>query len=72
MIYLLTVQYNFSLWKKLFPSVDADAGVNQREEGASKVSIESKVDESQTTDNSSDVEKKKPKKEKIGFRDRKV
>lgn len=68
------IKYGFSLWKVAFPPVDADAGVNSEAEGGSKVSIENEAKDSDTTDDSSsDVDsKKKPKKEKIGFRDRKV
>lgn len=53
--------------------MDADAGVNHAEEEQSKVSIENNADESDATDGGNDVDsKKKPKKEKVGFRDRKV
>lgn len=53
--------------------MDADAGVDKAEDGTSKVSIENITEESDATDSGSDVDsKKKPKKEKIGFRDRKV
>lgn len=73
---LFTLQYlsyHYSLWQKVFPPVDADVGVNQPEEADTKVSIEDTTDDSKTTESSSDVDsKKKPKKEKIGFRDRKV
>lgn len=61
------------MWTLVFPPVDADAGVNNAEKGSSKISIENNAEESDATDSGSDVEaKKKPKKEKIGFRDRKV
>lgn len=51
--------------------MDADAGVDTAEEATSKVSIVE--EESEATDSGSDVDtKKKAKKEKIGFRDRKV
>lgn len=64
---------HFSLWEKVFPPVDADVGVNQPEEAESKVSIENATDKAEPTESGSDVDsKKKPKKEKIGFRDRKV
>ncbi len=58
----------------IVPPVDADAGVDKNvDEGAAKVSIENDAKDSDTVDGESDVDaKKKPKKEKIGFRDRKV
>lgn len=63
----------FSLWELVFPPVDADAGVNKKAEEKSNVSVENKANDSDTNDSSSDVDsKKKAKKEKIGFRDRKV
>lgn len=54
--------------------MDADAGVRNPEEEDTKSSIENKANDSDATDSGdSDVDaKKKPKKEKIGFRDRKV
>lgn len=65
------------MWKLgryyVFPPVDADAGINPTEGGGAKVSTEKDEEKSDDTDSGTDVEsKKKPKKEKIGFRDRKV
>lgn len=55
--------------------MDADAGVEHAEPEAdsSKGSIENNAKESLDSDGATEVDaKKKPKKEKIGFRDRKV
>lgn len=62
----------FSLWKLAVPPVDADVGVHRTEDENAKTSIESNAEDSDD-DSATDVDsKKKPKKEKIGFRDRKV
>lgn len=52
-----------------WPKVDADAGINvEKNEPASEVGSEEDSDD----DTDEDGQKKKPRKEKIGFRDRKV
>ncbi|KAL1377975.1 hypothetical protein pipiens_004091, partial [Culex pipiens pipiens] len=61
-------------WQKLrnavgWPKVDADAGINvEKNEPASEVGSEEDSDD----DTDEDGQKKKPRKEKIGFRDRKI
>ncbi|XP_037024825.1 calcium uptake protein 1 homolog, mitochondrial isoform X2 [Bradysia coprophila] len=58
---------------KIFPPIDADAGVHNAEKEGAKVSIESNEKESDGDDSGNEVDsKKKQKKEKIGFRDRKI
>ncbi|XP_062547929.1 calcium uptake protein 1 homolog, mitochondrial isoform X2 [Armigeres subalbatus] len=63
-------------WKKLakivgFPKVDADAGVNAEMSDPKSEQLESSGDESEG-DDEDEQGKKKPRKEKIGFRDRKI
>lgn len=76
-LFTLKCKNDFSFYEyargKLFPPVDADAGVDKGEEESAKVSIEGNAKESDADDSDNEVDaKKKPKKEKVGFRDRKV